>query len=125
MSIKVETIKRLESLKTALELDDLGIYVNYLKNLGDRAYKLKKHGPEEKTRRALWRKYFAIKNSFADLKYIYSSTIHKLQGSTYDSLYIDLASIVGLSVNPEKTDLAYRLAYVTVTRARKDIKVLL
>jgi ATP-dependent exoDNAse (exonuclease V) alpha subunit len=108
-----------------IEPNDLNIYNNYLKDIGDKAHKLKKYGLEEKKRRALWRKYFAIKAEYADLKYIYSSTIHKLQGSTYDEAYIDLSPIIGLAVDSEKIDLAYRLAYVAVTRARKNIKVLL
>lgn len=74
-------------------------------------------------RKKLWRRYFAIKNEYADIKYIHASTIHKSQGSTFNTVYIDLASLINLSHKDK--DLAYRLMYVAVTRAAKDIKILL
>ena len=108
-----------------IEPNDMSKYINYLQNLANEAKKIDKFGQKAKKRRALWRKYFALKEEFADLKYIFSSTIHKLQGSTYDVVYIDAASIIGLSTNIEKRDFAYRLLYVAVTRARKEIKLLM
>jgi len=109
----------------AIQPDDNNIYRDYLKSLSTKAFSLKKYSSKNDERKRLWRKYFAIKEDYADLKYKYASTIHKLQGSTYDESYIDLASIVGLTTNPEKIDLAYRLLYVAVTRARKDVVVVL
>lgn len=70
-----------------------------------------------------WKYYFDIKSKFADIQYIYASTIHKLQGSTYDTANIDLTSIAN---NQQiSNDLKYRLAYVAITRARQNIKILL
>ena len=109
----------------AIEPNDINIYREYLKELASQANKLQKLGQDESKRKALWRKYFAIKDDYADLKYSFASTIHKLQGSTYNEVYIDLTSIIGLAIKAEKKDIAYRLAYVAVTRASKDIKVLL
>lgn len=69
-----------------------------------------------------WKKYFQLRNAFADVQYVFASTIHKLQGSTYDTAYIDLAS---LTDNKHlSNDLKFRLAYVSITRARKNIKIL-
>lgn len=70
-----------------------------------------------------WEMYFDLKNAFADVQYIYASTIHKLQGSTFDTVYIDLSKLV----NNERisNDLRYRLVYVAITRARKKVKILL
>lgn len=70
-----------------------------------------------------WKSYFKLKNSFADVQYVYASTIHKLQGSTYDTAYIDLASL--LNNKNLSCDLVFRLAYVAVTRARNCVKILI
>ena len=68
-----------------------------------------------------WKKFFDLKEVFVDVKYIYASTIHKLQGSTYETVYIDLREIEKMS----DKDMMYRLLYVAITRASKDVKVLL
>ena len=76
--------------------------------------------PENKK---LWELFFLVRDMFAKVQYIYSSTIHKLQGSTYEIAYIDLFN---LSYNKYLSDEdKYRLVYVAVTRARKDIKIFL
>jgi len=80
---------------------------------------------ENEKRKKLWKEYFTLKDMYADVKYIFVSTIHKLQGSTYDVAYIDVASLIYLMNSPLTIDLAYRLLYVAVTRARKDIKILI
>lgn len=58
---------------------------------------------------------------FAEIQYIHSSTIHKLQGSTYDTTYIDIFSLINHPYMSD--DEKYRLTYVAVTRARYDIKI--
>lgn len=76
-----------------------------------------------KKRKKMWENFFALKEFFADVKYTFASTIHKLQGSTYDTVYIDLFS---LSANTYiDRDQLYRLVYVAMTRAAKDIKILI
>lgn len=70
---------------------------------------------------AYWKKYFRLKDAYANVQYIFASTIHKLQGSTYDTVYIDLSFINNNNISK---DLLYRLIYVAITRARKNIKVL-
>jgi len=70
-----------------------------------------------------WKMYFDTKSDFADVQYIYASTIHKLQGSTYDTVYIDLSSVANNEMI--SNDSKYRLAYVAITRARKNTKILL
>ena len=70
-----------------------------------------------------WKMYFDVKSKFADVQYIYASTIHKLQGSTYDTAYIDLSNIANNEMI--SNDFKYRLAYVAITRAKRNIKILL
>ena len=74
-------------------------------------------------RKKLWRGFFEVRDMFADVQYIYASTIHKLQGSTYDVSYVDLFSLS--NSNYISNDEKYRLSYVAITRAKQDIKIFL
>lgn len=60
-----------------------------------------------------WVEYFRLKNGFADLRFSYASTVHKSQGSTYHTVYIDIGD---LCVCKDISQLA-RLLYVAVSRA--------
>lgn len=64
-----------------------------------------------------WKKYFEVKETWLDLRPIYASSIHKSQGSTYETVFLDLSDI---SKNWNKTDVA-RLLYVGITRASKQV----
>ena len=67
-------------------------------------------------------KYFKLRDSFSDIQYSFASTIHKLQGSTYETAYIDLASL--LNNRQISKDFLFRLVYVAITRAKKNVKIL-
>ncbi len=97
-------------------------YNEYLLKISKKANKIPKDDKEE--RKKAWKHYFATKNNYADVKYTYANTIHKSQGSTYTNVYIDINSIQGLISYGDK-DMAYRLLYVAITRASRDIKILL
>jgi uncharacterized protein YukE len=74
-----------------------------------------------------WVEYYKLKEEYASIKFNYSSTIHKLQGSTYDTVFIDIRKMQNLyrySRNVDK-EFLYRLLYVAVTRASKDINILI
>ncbi len=64
-----------------------------------------------------WPAYFAAKDLFADLRPVYSCTVHKSQGSTYDTVFIDLTDI---GKNTKREEVA-RLLYVAVTRAKSRV----
>ncbi|MEA3315152.1 MAG: tRNA (adenosine(37)-N6)-threonylcarbamoyltransferase complex ATPase subunit type 1 TsaE [Campylobacterota bacterium] len=86
--------------------------------------KLAKSAKDEKNykkRTELWKLFYTIKETFIDVKYTYASTMHKLQGSTYETVYIDLRDVE----NMKDKDMMYRLLYVAITRASKNVKVLL
>ena len=70
-----------------------------------------------------WDKYFKLRDSFSDVQYTFASTIHKLQGTTYETVYIDLASL--LNNRQISRDFLYRLVYVAITRGKKCMKILL
>jgi len=73
-----------------------------------------------------WVEYYKLKEQYASIKFNYSSTIHKLQGSTYETVFIDIRKMQSLYKDSENTDreFLYRLLYVAVTRASKDINIL-
>ena len=73
--------------------------------------------PENKN---FWKIFFQTRDMFANVQYIFASTMHKLQGSTYDQCYINLFD---LAKNRMSLDDKYRLIYVAITRASKDIKI--
>ncbi|WDR22453.1 hypothetical protein PJM42_0047 [Salmonella phage vB_SenP_UTK0001] len=60
-----------------------------------------------------WVEYFRLKNEFADLRFAYASTVHKSQGSTFDTVYIDLGD---LCICKDMEQLA-RMLYVAASRA--------
>jgi superfamily I DNA/RNA helicase len=64
-----------------------------------------------------WKRYFEIKETWFDLRAIYASSIHKAQGSTYDTVFLDLTDI---GKNWQANDVA-RLMYVGITRAAKKV----
>jgi len=68
-----------------------------------------------------WKAFFEVRDMFAQVQYVYASTIHKLQGSTYEDVFIDLFSMVDNRYMSQ--DEKYRLAYVAVTRASRDVKL--
>lgn len=64
-----------------------------------------------------WLDYFTAKEKIADLRYDYSSTVHKAQGQTFDAVYIDLKDIDTCTTE----DGIRRLLYVAVSRARHKV----
>jgi len=64
-----------------------------------------------------WKKFFEVKETWLDLRAVYASSVHKSQGSTYETVFIDLADI---GKNWNSTDVA-RLLYVSITRASKQV----
>ena len=91
--------------------------LNKIAKLAKKAQKMK-NGYKAKQ---YWEVFFETRDMFANVQYIFSSTIHKLQGSTYDDSYIDLFSLA--DHNFISDDYKYRLTYVAITRARKNIKI--
>lgn len=66
-----------------------------------------------------WHKFYHIKDVCLDLRNKFASTVHKAQGKTYDTVYIDLFDIMQCRF---PFDL-YRLLYVAITRARNKLVV--
>lgn len=64
-----------------------------------------------------WNAYFRLKETFIDLRHAEALTIHKSQGSTFDTVFVDLPSLYSCK-NPNERR---RLLYVACSRARKQL----
>lgn len=64
-----------------------------------------------------WKHYFQLKNNYPDLRPRDAATTHKAQGSTYDTVFIDMDD---LSTCRDRS-MAARLLYVAGSRARKRV----
>ena len=64
-----------------------------------------------------WYTYFQLKNNHPDLRPRDACTVHKSQGSSYETVFVDLDNL-STCTQPK---LAARLLYVAFTRARKRI----
>ena len=73
--------------------------------------------------RKMWKLFYDVRAMFAQVQYVHASTIHKLQGSTYETVYIDLFSLLGNGYM--SMDEKYRLVYVAVTRASHQLRIFL
>jgi hypothetical protein len=94
-----------------VELD--GVHVGFLPDDHKKTKDLLKKLAKEKE----CKKYFEIKETWLDLRPIYASSVHKAQGSTYETVFLDLFDI---GQNWNATDVA-RLLYVGFTRASKKV----
>lgn len=99
-----------------VDINSMGTWNDYLKKLKDNA-----QSSPEKDRKRMWAFYFQTLNRFGNVKYTYASTLHKLQGSTYEDVYFDYRS---LTKHTHDMDMIYRLIYVALTRASRSIKIL-
>lgn len=64
-----------------------------------------------------WAPYFELKNNYPDLRQRDAATFHKSQGSTYDSVFIDLNDLSSC----RQPDQAARMLYVALSRARSRV----
>lgn len=68
------------------------------------------------------KEYFKVKETFVDVRPSFASTVHKAQGSTCDTAFIDLSNISNI-VGVESMESFYRLMYVAVTRASSQLYI--
>ncbi|QHJ80247.1 MAG: hypothetical protein [Caudoviricetes sp.] len=61
-----------------------------------------------------WEPYFRMKETIPDLRATHACTVHKSQGSTYDTIFIDATDLSSC----RQPDMVARLLYVAVSRAR-------
>lgn len=64
-----------------------------------------------------WERYFHLKNTYPDLRQRDAATVHKAQGSTVETVFIDLGNLSTC----HQPNTAARLLYVAFTRARSRV----
>lgn len=64
-----------------------------------------------------WDRYFKVKGNYPDLRSVAASTTHKAQGSTYNSVVVDLADIGKCTQN----DQTARMLYVALSRPKQRL----
>jgi hypothetical protein len=64
-----------------------------------------------------WGRFFDLKNKYPDLRQRDAATVHKSQGSTYDSVYIDLGNISTCNIANQVA----RMLYVAFSRPRTRV----
>lgn len=72
------------------------------------------------TKGAAWGAYFTFKNRFASVKYIYATTVHKAQGSTFKNVYVDNRDMNILRWSHIERN---KLKYVAFTRASHKLVI--
>lgn len=71
-------------------------------------------------KRKEWRDFWSLKKYFHPLKYSYAMTCHKSQGSTFQTVFLDLKNIL-LNKKPQERN---KLLYTSATRASDHMIVL-
>lgn len=71
-----------------------------------------------------WQKYYKITKSFINLESPYSKTVHRFQGKTVDTIAIDWGNITKKR-KTSNVDLVNKLLYVAVSRAKKEVEIIL
>ena len=64
-----------------------------------------------------WKDFWKIKNSFHRTRYGFALTSHRVQGSTYGTVFVDTRDILS---NPDSAE-AFRSLYVAATRASREV----
>jgi len=137
----LKTFKQLEEIRN-FNIDNLSYF--YCKDITNRTlvilderneklleqilYELKETAldtPDTKYRRYLFTLFFNLRKLFANVKYSYANTFHKLQGSTFKHVGIDIRSIeYNKGKDLEYQDQLFRLLYVGITRASDTLFIL-
>lgn len=94
--------------------DAVTYYVTVFADPNDRTEAMKYYSSRKK-----WHPYFKIRDNYPDLRPVSASTTHKAQGSTYQSVIVDLADI-GKSTNKEQTA---RMQYVALSRPKTRLYI--
>ena len=103
-----------------VDTDSIARYNSLLDKIASKAKSLKSNR-QYKEAKEMWEKFWDVKNMFVDIKYNFCHTIHKLQGSDYNSVYFNLKETME---NCSDDETLFRLVYVALTRAREYVYIL-
>jgi len=127
ITMPTETISKVTSITSGKEHDVPGWWVvlnNDIKAFQPESHQqvdtwLKQLAKEakDKSSNVTWSKFFEVKEFFADLRPVYSSTVHKAQGSTYKKVFMDLSDIGRCT----QAETAARILLVAFTRTSGEV----
>lgn len=66
-----------------------------------------------------WDKYWNLRKSYCNIDYGYATTAYKVQGSTYNTVYVDINDI--LLTKPISSKRKLQTIYTAITRAKNDV----
>lgn len=66
-----------------------------------------------------WKDFWDLKEMFHDIRYSYCITVHRSQGSTYNTVFVDAADIMSCAQRAERQ----RLMYVATSRPRSMLYI--
>jgi len=101
----------IEFIKVKTNLGEIRIITNKAKL--NKALKVYKDNKE-------WSTFYNVKSDFADVNDAYASSVHKSQGSTYHTCFVDLKDIMR---NPKRNEML-RLLYVAMSRPSDKLVLL-
>ena len=81
-------------------------------------FKLKGEAIKSKSKH-IWKEFYAVKNSLADLRPPFAGTTHKAQGGTFPAVFIDKTNINKCRNKATRA----RLFYVALTRASENVYI--
>ena len=99
----------------ATVINSLGYPIHDVKIPWDRTHYLEMLRHLAKTKK--FAKYFDMKQTYPDIRMRDAATVHKAQGSTYETVFIDLKDISAC----RSEDQAARMLYVAFSRAKKGV----
>lgn len=70
-----------------------------------------------KSDKRLWKDFWELKDAFHSVRHAYAITVHRSQGSTYESVFVDYRDIL---LNRNRTE-AFQCLYVACTRPKKQL----
>lgn len=70
-----------------------------------------------KVDRRLWKDFWELKEAFHSVRHAYALTVHRAQGSTYESVFVDYRDIL---LNRNRLE-AFQCLYVACTRPKKQL----
>lgn len=88
----------------------------YWGRLNELAKKAKAH---PNMARNYWARYHKFKDLFSTIKYCYCITVHRSQGSTYDTVFVDVKDLLGSTIRKERQS----LLYVAFSRPRERLVI--
>jgi ATP-dependent exoDNAse (exonuclease V) alpha subunit len=110
--LQIEEISDIEGQPHLIDVKtDEGIFVTYRDNARLQREIAAAGGAKN------WDLYFRLKEEFIDLRHAEALTIHKSQGSTFDTVFVDLGSLFSCR-NPDDRR---RLLYVACSRPRRQL----